>query len=108
MGIEPHFHLWNYFCIWLLPGSSAEAAVLGGVDIYVKSRHGVDPYFDLPMSESTDGWQNVWFFLRNDTDVPLPVFTGSHLVPQPNWGYRVARRDLHRVQPLHEVIQQLR
>jgi hypothetical protein len=62
----------------------AEAAILGGVDIYVKIGHEVDPYFHLPMSESTDGWRKVRFFLRNDTDVPLPVFMGSRPVPQPN------------------------
>jgi hypothetical protein len=49
MGIDPHFIMWNYFL-------DAEAAVLEGVVIHVKSKHDVDPYFDLPMSESTDGW----------------------------------------------------
>jgi hypothetical protein len=52
-----------------------------------------------------DGWWKVWFFPRNDTDAPLPVFTGSRPIPQPNWGYGVAQRDLHRLQPLREVIQ---
>jgi hypothetical protein len=56
MGIEPHFDMWNHFFhVRLLPGSGVEAAVLGGVDIYVKSGHGVDPYFHLSMSRSTDG-----------------------------------------------------
>jgi hypothetical protein len=39
--------------------------------------------------------------------VLLPVFMGCHPVPQPNWGYAVAKRDLRRLQPLCEVIQQL-
>jgi hypothetical protein len=57
MGIEPHFDLWNHiFCVRPLQGSSAEVVVLGGVDIYVKSRHGIDPYFHLPICESTNGW----------------------------------------------------
>jgi hypothetical protein len=57
MGIEPHFHLWNhFFCAQLLLGSGAEVVVLGGIDIYVQSGHGVDPYFHLPMSESMNGW----------------------------------------------------
>jgi hypothetical protein len=44
MGIEPHFDLWNHiFRIRLLQGSDAEVAVLGGVDIFVKFRHRVDP-----------------------------------------------------------------
>jgi hypothetical protein len=77
------------------------------VDIHFRSRHGVDPYFYLPMSGSPHGWQRVWFFFRNDVDAPLPVFKGSRPVPQPNWGYGVARRDLSRLQPLREIIQQL-
>jgi hypothetical protein len=79
--------------------------VLDSLDIYVKSEPGVDAYFHLPMSESTNGWQKVWFFLRNDPNVPLPVFMSSHPIPQPNWGYGVARRDLCMRQSLREVVQ---
>jgi hypothetical protein len=39
-----------------------EAAVLGGVVIHAKSEHGIDPYFDLPMLESPNGWQKIRFF----------------------------------------------
>jgi hypothetical protein len=85
MGIEPHLHLWNhFFCARLLLGSSMKVAVLGGVDIYVKSGHGVDPYFHLPMFKSMDEWWKVWFIMRNDIDAPLPVLTGSRPIPQPN------------------------
>jgi hypothetical protein len=56
MGIDPHFDMWRHFFRGrLLSGSGMEAAVLGGIDIYVKSGHGVDPYFHLPMSGCTDG-----------------------------------------------------
>jgi hypothetical protein len=108
MGIEPNFNLWNYFFhAQLQQGSGAEAAVLSSVDIFVRSGHRVDPYFDLPMPKPPDGWWKVWFFLRNDADVPLPVFMGSRLIPQPNWGYGVVKTDLHRLQPLREAIQWL-
>jgi hypothetical protein len=108
MGIELHFDMSNHFIrVWLLSGSGTKAAVLGGVDIYVKSWHVFDPYFHLPMFGSTDRWGKVWFFLRNDVDASLPVFMGSCPVPQPNWGYGVARRDLRRLQQLCEVVQQL-
>jgi hypothetical protein len=91
MGIEPHFNLWNYFFrIWLWPGSDAEVVVWGYADIYVQSGPGVDPYLCLSMSNPLVRWQKEWFFLRNYADAPLPVFTGKHPVPQPNWGYRVA------------------
>jgi hypothetical protein len=91
MGIEPHFNLWNYFFrIWLWPGSDAEVVVWGYADIYVQSGPGVDPYLCLSMSNPLVRWQKEWFFLRNYADAPLPVFTGKHPIPQPNWGYRVA------------------
>jgi hypothetical protein len=33
------------------------------------------------MSDPPVGWQKVWFFLRNDTDVPLPMVTSSRRSP---------------------------
>jgi hypothetical protein len=69
-GDWPHFDLWNYFfCIWLPQSSGVEVAVFGGMDVYVKSRHGVIPYFHLPMFNCTNRWQKVLFFLRNDLEV---------------------------------------
>jgi hypothetical protein len=57
MRIEPYFDLRNhFFCVRLSQGLSTKVAVLGGVDIYVKFGHGVDPYIHLPMSNSSDGW----------------------------------------------------
>jgi hypothetical protein len=35
------------------------------------------------------------------------VFTGSHRVPQPKWGYGVAQKHIHRLQPLRDVVQRL-
>jgi hypothetical protein len=101
MGIEPHFKLWNYFFhICLQQVTGAEVAALGSVDIFIRSVHGVDPYFHLLTSGSPDEWQKGWFFLKNDTDAPLPMFTGSRPNPQPNWGYNVAQKDLRRLQLL--------
>jgi hypothetical protein len=59
------------------------------------------------MSDPLVGWQKLCFFLSNDADMLLPVFTGSHSIPQPNWRYNVAQKDLHRLQPLSEVVQWL-
>jgi hypothetical protein len=46
-------------------------------------------------------------FLRNTTDASLPVLTGNRPAPQPSWGYGVARWDIHKLEPLREVVQQL-
>jgi hypothetical protein len=80
---------------------------LGNVDIFIRSGCGVDPYFHLATSDPLDEWWKLRFFLRNNTDTPLSVFTGSRPIPQPNWGYDVAQRDLRMPQPLCEVVQQL-
>jgi hypothetical protein len=69
-------------------------AVLGNVEIFVRSRHGVDPYFHLSKSDPSISWQKECFFLRNDADVPLSVFTGSRPIRQPKWEYAVAQKDL--------------
>jgi hypothetical protein len=85
MGIEHHFNLWNYFFhAQLQQGPSTKAEVLGGVDIFIRFGHRVDPYFHLLRFSPLDGWQKVWLFLRNDTDTPLPMFIGSRPVSQPN------------------------
>jgi hypothetical protein len=89
--IEPHFNLWNYFFhSRLQQGSGVKTMALGNVDIFVRSRPGVDPYFSLPMSDPSVRWLKVWFYLRNDADVPLIVFMGSRPICQPKWGYSVA------------------
>jgi hypothetical protein len=86
MGIERLFNLWNLFCARIWQGPSVEAAVLGSVDIFVRSGHIVDPYFNLQMFCLLDGCQKVWFFLKNDTDAPFTVLMCSCPIRQPNWG----------------------
>jgi hypothetical protein len=65
-------------------GFGRESGGFGGVVIHVKSGHGVDPYFDIPMPKFMNEWQKMWFFLRNIAVALLPVFTGNHPIPQPN------------------------
>jgi hypothetical protein len=33
-----------------------ELTISGGTVVHVKSGHGVDPYFDIPMPRSMKGW----------------------------------------------------
>jgi hypothetical protein len=35
------------------------------------------------------------------------MFISNRPIPQPNWGYGVAKKDLDKLQPLREVAQQL-
>jgi hypothetical protein len=84
MGIDPHFHLWNYFFrIWCPQDPDVELTISRGAVIHVKFRHGVDPYFDTPIPKLMKGWWKKWFYLRNDPSVPLLTFTGNCPVPLP-------------------------
>jgi hypothetical protein len=72
IGIEPYFNLWNYFfCAWLRQGSDMETVALGNVDIFVRFRPKVDPYFSVLMPVPPIGWRRAWFLLRDDTDASL-------------------------------------
>jgi hypothetical protein len=85
----------------------AGAAALGNVDILVRSRPEVDPYISIMMLDPPIGWRRAWFLLSNDTDVPLSTVYGWSSHPHPNWEFGVAWADLHRVQPLLEIIRGL-
>jgi hypothetical protein len=37
---------------------------------------GVDGYITMKGSSSNKGWHQRWFYLRSDTDAPLPLYTG--------------------------------
>jgi hypothetical protein len=105
LGIDFAFDLWNYvFHVRRPQDRKVELIVIGGAVIHVKSRHEVDPYFNIPMPRLMKGWRKKWFYLMNDTSAPLPVFTGSCPIPLPSWGDGVARMDLGKFQPMREAL----
>jgi hypothetical protein len=81
--------------------------VWGCIEIYVHTRPRINPYFYLSVSNPSVGWWKEWFFLRNDTEAPLPMVTGKCPALQPSWGYRVAKKDTRKLQSVHDVLQSL-
>jgi hypothetical protein len=52
MRIDPHFDMWNYFFrVRCLQDRDAELTFSREAVTHVKSRHGVDPYFNIPMPD---------------------------------------------------------
>jgi hypothetical protein len=47
------------------------------------------------------------FFLKNDIDAPLPAVTGRRPAAQPNWGYRVTKKDIHKRWLVLDVLKSL-
>jgi hypothetical protein len=60
--------------------------------IHVMFKHGISPYFDIPMPKFVNGWRKMWFFLRDNTVVLLPMFTGNLPIHNPTGGTRWLRR----------------
>jgi hypothetical protein len=55
MGIDPFRPMEPLLHVQCSQGSGAEMTVSGGAIIHVKSGHGVDPYFNIPMPRSMNG-----------------------------------------------------
>jgi hypothetical protein len=105
MGIEANFNLWNYFfLVRLRLDSDAEVAVWGYIEIYVRTRPGIDPYFCLLVSNLSVGWRKEFFFQRNDADASVPTAMSKRTAVQPSWGYDVAKKDTHKLQPMDDFL----
>jgi hypothetical protein len=107
MGVDPKFNMLKYFFRVRHPqGLDMELTVLECSCIHVKFGHGVDPYFNILVPILMKGMQKKWFYMRNDASTPLLTLTDSPPIPLPSWGDGVARRDLSKLQPMCEALQQ--
>jgi hypothetical protein len=65
-------------------------------------------YIPAKLSKLNKGWQEWWFYLRND-DVGLPPFTGKVVTDRPEfWRWGVQSADQPRLQALLDALQELR
>jgi hypothetical protein len=80
---------------------------LGSVDISVRSGPDINLNFSILLPEPPIKWRKAWFLLRNDANALLLAFTGGHLTLHPNWEHGVVQADLHRLQPLLEIVRGL-
>jgi hypothetical protein len=85
LGIDPELDLWKYFFHVQHPQDpEADLMISEGMIIHVKAGHKVDPYLEIPMPRSMKGWRKKWFYLRNYTSTPHPMFTGGRPIPLPS------------------------
>jgi hypothetical protein len=57
------------------------------------------------LSKSNKGWHKQWFYLKNDPDTPLPIFSG-HLIEEPlqSWGWGPIDKEKRRLGDLLKAI----
>ena len=57
------------------------------------------------MSKSNKGWHKLWFYLRNDDDDPLPIFTDRLIEEAPDvWRYGHIKKEQKRLGDLLKAI----
>ena len=95
LGISPHFDLWRYlFTINLSKkrvGKQELSVSTGCVSIHLRNNR-VNEYLSMRLSTSNKGWHSLWFYVRDDVVVPLPVFSGRIIEEVPGswkWGVPV-------------------
>jgi hypothetical protein len=79
LRVEPHFKLWKYlFAVSPLKKRSKKGEDLtvpiGCMSIHLRGPRAYE-YMATALSKSKKGWHKQWFYLKNDVDAPLPIFT---------------------------------
>jgi hypothetical protein len=55
-------------------------------------------YMSLRLSSSNKGWHRQWFYLKDDTAGPLPVFSRRLIEEAPEqWGWGVPGKDKKKI-----------
>jgi hypothetical protein len=79
LGIDPHWDLWTHLFSAEFFATSTEvkkvrmAVRAGGCTLQLRSGR-AQQYIPASLVSSNKGWQNQWFYLRNDDEV-LPPFS---------------------------------
>ena len=63
----------------------------------------------MHLSTSNKGWHSQWFYVKNDTSAPLPVFIGHYIVETPgSWGWGVTGKEKKHLNDLLAALRTLK
>jgi hypothetical protein len=113
LGIDPHWDLWTHlfsaeFFTAMTDAKKVRMAVrAGGCTLQLRLGH-VQQYIPTSLVSSNKGWQNRWFYLRND-DGRLPPFSQRVVTATGNnWRWGATRENQEKLQPILQALQKLR
>jgi hypothetical protein len=112
LGIDPHWDLWTHlfsaeFFVASTDVKKVRMAVrAGGCTLQLRSGR-AQQYIPASLVSSNKGWQNRWFYLRND-DGMLPSFSQRVVTAAgDNWRWGATRENQEKIQPILHALQQL-
>jgi hypothetical protein len=113
LGIDPHWDLWTHLFSAEFFAASTDvkkvrmAVRAGGCTLQLRSGH-AQQYIPASFVSSNKGWQNRWFYLRND-DGMLPSFSQRVVTAAGNnWRWEATRENQEKLQPILHALQKLR
>jgi hypothetical protein len=78
LGISAHWHLFWYFFRFSYLKEGSRAVTIDCANLRMKQDRG-DDYIPVTLTSSNSDWHKGWFYLRNDPEFALPVFTGNSI-----------------------------
>jgi hypothetical protein len=113
LGIDPHWDLWTHLFSVEFFAATTEAKKVrmvvraSGCTLQLRPGH-VQQYIPASLVSSNKGWQNRWFYLRNDGGM-LPSFSQRVVTAAgTNWHWGATREKQEKLQPILEALQKLR
>jgi hypothetical protein len=78
LGISAHSHLFRYFFKFACLKEGSWVGTISCANLRMKQGRG-DDYLLASLTSSNSGWHKGWFYLWNDPEFMLPVFTRNSI-----------------------------
>jgi hypothetical protein len=113
LEIDPHWDLWTHLFSAEFFAATTEAKKVrmavraGGYTLQLRSGH-AQQYIPASLLSSNKGWQNRWFYLRNDGEMLPPFSQRVVTAAGNNWRWGATRENQEKLQLILQALQKLR
>jgi hypothetical protein len=113
LGIDPHWDMWahlfsvEFFAVTTEAKKVRMAVRAGGCTLQLRPGH-AQQYIPATLASSNKGWQNRWFYLRNDGGMLPPFSQRVVTAAGTNWRWGATRGKQEKLQPILQALQKLR
>jgi hypothetical protein len=112
LGIDPHWDLWTHlfsaeFFAVSTDMKMVHMAVRAGICTLQLRSGRAQQYIPASLVSSNKGWQNRWFYLRNDDGVLPPFSQWVVTAAGDNWRWEATRENQEKLQPILHALQKL-
>jgi hypothetical protein len=113
LGIDPHWDLWTHlFSVEFFAATTKAKKVhmavrAGGCTLQLRPGR-AQQYIPASLVSSNKGWQNRWFYLRNDGGMLPPFSQRVVTAAGNNWRWGATRENQEKLQPILQALQKVR